>query len=258
MAGSCTENSALMGFVCFPSFPLSQRPPQSKILREDQNHNMYVTGCTEVEVKSTEEAFEVFWRGKSWNSGLLPHPSTLNVIHGQGNSIGSAPSGLALGHFQGWSHPHLLGAFRASPFPTLPNIPQPRNPSHPDAGRGGNCGKAAGFFGNVGCLSRAEEAAHRQHAAEPGIQPLPLRVHHQTGAGSSGCGRGQRAPGGFRLILGEFYGGCLGNGSRVPQVWRWRNSSSFCGEDGVKTLLIPLAFAFSFVFVGNLKLWEFE
>lgn len=44
--------------------PLPLRPPQSKILREDQNHNMYVTGCTEVEVKSTEEAFEVFWRGK--------------------------------------------------------------------------------------------------------------------------------------------------------------------------------------------------
>lgn len=40
------------------------RPPQSKILREDQNHNMYVAGCTEVEVKSTEEAFEVFWKGK--------------------------------------------------------------------------------------------------------------------------------------------------------------------------------------------------
>lgn len=39
------------------------RPPQSKILREDQNHNMYVAGCTEVEVKSTEEAFEVFWKG---------------------------------------------------------------------------------------------------------------------------------------------------------------------------------------------------
>ncbi|NWW46042.1 KIF23 protein, partial [Pedionomus torquatus] len=39
-------------------------PPQSKILREDQNRNMYVTGCTEVEVKSTEEAFEVFWRGQ--------------------------------------------------------------------------------------------------------------------------------------------------------------------------------------------------
>uniref|UniRef100_A0A673Z8R7 Kinesin-like protein n=1 Tax=Salmo trutta TaxID=8032 RepID=A0A673Z8R7_SALTR len=39
-------------------------PPQSKILREDQNHNMYVSGCTEVEVKSTEEAFQVFWRGQ--------------------------------------------------------------------------------------------------------------------------------------------------------------------------------------------------
>uniref|UniRef100_A0A8C5F9E0 Kinesin-like protein n=1 Tax=Gadus morhua TaxID=8049 RepID=A0A8C5F9E0_GADMO len=39
-------------------------PPQSKILREDQNHNMYVAGCTEVEVKTTEEAFEVFWRGQ--------------------------------------------------------------------------------------------------------------------------------------------------------------------------------------------------
>nr|XP_056721738.1 kinesin-like protein KIF23 [Euleptes europaea] len=39
-------------------------PPQSRILREDQNHNMYVAGCTEVEVKSTEEAFEVFWRGQ--------------------------------------------------------------------------------------------------------------------------------------------------------------------------------------------------
>uniref|UniRef100_A0A8B9MKA7 Kinesin family member 23 n=1 Tax=Accipiter nisus TaxID=211598 RepID=A0A8B9MKA7_9AVES len=50
-----------------PFEPIKPKPPQSKILREDQNHNMYVTGCTEVEVKSTEEAFEVFWRGKSWN-----------------------------------------------------------------------------------------------------------------------------------------------------------------------------------------------
>nr|XP_015809080.2 kinesin-like protein KIF23 isoform X3 [Nothobranchius furzeri] len=40
------------------------KPPQSRILREDQNHNMYVAGCTEVEVKSTEEAFEVFWKGQ--------------------------------------------------------------------------------------------------------------------------------------------------------------------------------------------------
>ncbi|MEQ2244687.1 hypothetical protein ILYODFUR_019803 [Ilyodon furcidens] len=44
--------------------PVRAKPPQSKILREDQNHNMYVAGCTEVEVKSTEEAFEVFWKGQ--------------------------------------------------------------------------------------------------------------------------------------------------------------------------------------------------
>uniref|UniRef100_A0A8C5LGC0 Kinesin-like protein n=1 Tax=Jaculus jaculus TaxID=51337 RepID=A0A8C5LGC0_JACJA len=42
----------------------SSKLPQSKMLREDKNHNMYVAGCTEVEVKSTEEAFEVFWRGQ--------------------------------------------------------------------------------------------------------------------------------------------------------------------------------------------------
>uniref|UniRef100_A0A6Q2YIW3 Kinesin-like protein n=1 Tax=Esox lucius TaxID=8010 RepID=A0A6Q2YIW3_ESOLU len=47
-----------------PCDPIRAKPPQSKILREDQNHNMYVAGCTEVEVKSTEEAFEVFWRGQ--------------------------------------------------------------------------------------------------------------------------------------------------------------------------------------------------
>ncbi|XP_061773141.1 kinesin-like protein KIF23 isoform X1 [Nerophis ophidion] len=39
-------------------------PPQSRLLREDQNHNMYVAGCMEVEVKSAEEAFQVFWRGQ--------------------------------------------------------------------------------------------------------------------------------------------------------------------------------------------------
>ncbi|XP_075714476.1 kinesin-like protein KIF23 isoform X5 [Rhinoderma darwinii] len=44
--------------------PIKPKPPQSKILREDQNHNMYVAGCTEVEVKTTEEAFDVFWRGQ--------------------------------------------------------------------------------------------------------------------------------------------------------------------------------------------------
>ncbi|XP_078130184.1 kinesin-like protein KIF23 isoform X8 [Sander vitreus] len=47
-----------------PFDPIRPKPPQSKILREDQNHNMYVAGCTEVEVKSTEEAFGVFWKGQ--------------------------------------------------------------------------------------------------------------------------------------------------------------------------------------------------
>ncbi|XP_056906963.1 kinesin-like protein KIF23 isoform X2 [Takifugu flavidus] len=39
-------------------------PPQSRLLREDQNHNMYVAGCMEVEVKSAQEAFQVFWKGQ--------------------------------------------------------------------------------------------------------------------------------------------------------------------------------------------------
>ncbi|XP_062922244.1 kinesin-like protein KIF23 isoform X4 [Mobula hypostoma] len=47
-----------------PPDPIKPKPPQSKNLREDSNHNMYVSGCTEVEVKSTEEAFEVFWKGQ--------------------------------------------------------------------------------------------------------------------------------------------------------------------------------------------------
>ncbi|KAF6130608.1 kinesin family member 23 [Phyllostomus discolor] len=47
-----------------PFDPIKPKPPQSKVLREDKNHNMYVAGCTEVEVKSIEEAFDVFWRGQ--------------------------------------------------------------------------------------------------------------------------------------------------------------------------------------------------
>ncbi|XP_043280255.1 kinesin-like protein KIF23 isoform X2 [Venturia canescens] len=37
---------------------------QSKIVREDGNKNMYVHAATEVEVKSAEEAFEIFQRGQ--------------------------------------------------------------------------------------------------------------------------------------------------------------------------------------------------
>uniref|UniRef100_A0A8C3G7E3 Kinesin-like protein n=1 Tax=Cyclopterus lumpus TaxID=8103 RepID=A0A8C3G7E3_CYCLU len=43
---------------------IKPKAPQSKTLREDQNHTMYVSGCVEVEVKSAEEAFQVFWRGQ--------------------------------------------------------------------------------------------------------------------------------------------------------------------------------------------------
>ena len=40
------------------------RAPVSKQLREDNNRNMYVQGVTEVEVKSTEEAYAMFWKGQ--------------------------------------------------------------------------------------------------------------------------------------------------------------------------------------------------
>ena len=40
------------------------RPPVSKQLREDNNRNMYVQGVTEVEVKSTEDAYAMFWKGR--------------------------------------------------------------------------------------------------------------------------------------------------------------------------------------------------
>lgn len=46
------------------------RPPQSRNLREDARHMMYVSGATEVEVKSTEEAFEVLNRGETSGRGL--------------------------------------------------------------------------------------------------------------------------------------------------------------------------------------------
>lgn len=52
-------------------FSLS-RPPQSKIMREDEAHNMYVSRVREAEVKSTEEAFEMLYRGEwPWPYGYL-------------------------------------------------------------------------------------------------------------------------------------------------------------------------------------------
>ena len=51
--------------VYFASFVCTCRAPTSKVLREDGSHNMYVSNCVEVEVKSTEEAYEVLLKGKS-------------------------------------------------------------------------------------------------------------------------------------------------------------------------------------------------
>lgn len=47
-----------------PANTVNPKPPQSKIMREDHDRNMYVSGVTEVEVKSTEEAFEVLYQGQ--------------------------------------------------------------------------------------------------------------------------------------------------------------------------------------------------
>ena len=54
------------------------RPPQSKGLREDASHNMYVSGATEVEVQSTAEAYEQLLKGSPCSSTIpchyhLPH-----------------------------------------------------------------------------------------------------------------------------------------------------------------------------------------
>ncbi|XP_077298174.1 kinesin family member pavarotti [Arctopsyche grandis] len=42
---------------------LGRKSPQTKIVREDAMHNMYVHGVTEVEVKTREEALEAFYKG---------------------------------------------------------------------------------------------------------------------------------------------------------------------------------------------------
>lgn len=49
--------------MCIKSCVCLCRPPQSKVMREDAKHNMYVNGAVEVEVKNTEEAFEVLLKG---------------------------------------------------------------------------------------------------------------------------------------------------------------------------------------------------
>lgn len=47
-----------------PSPPLSFRSLQSRIIREDANHNMYIHGVTELEIKSVDDAIEAFNLGQ--------------------------------------------------------------------------------------------------------------------------------------------------------------------------------------------------
>ncbi|XP_076802728.1 kinesin-like protein KIF23 isoform X2 [Clavelina lepadiformis] len=53
----------LLGDVQLDAFN-RPKPPQSKRLREDKKKNMFVYGVTEIEVKSTEEAFAAFHQGQ--------------------------------------------------------------------------------------------------------------------------------------------------------------------------------------------------
>ena len=63
---------------------LSPRPPKSKSLREDTHHNMYVSNVTEVEVKSTEEAFEALLRGQKRRRVAM---TTMNTESSRSHSV---------------------------------------------------------------------------------------------------------------------------------------------------------------------------
>lgn len=54
----------LINYVCLLIFTKCFRTLQSKIIREDANRHMFVHGVTEVEVKTVEEALEVFQMGQ--------------------------------------------------------------------------------------------------------------------------------------------------------------------------------------------------
>ena len=56
------------------------RAPTSKILREDVNHNMYVSGVVETEVKSPEEAYELFVKGSFRDLVYYSHSFSWNIV----------------------------------------------------------------------------------------------------------------------------------------------------------------------------------
>lgn len=53
-------------------------------MREDASHNMYVHSVTEVEVKSTEEAFEAFYKGQKRKRMAI---TTLNSESSRSHSV---------------------------------------------------------------------------------------------------------------------------------------------------------------------------
>lgn len=63
---------------------LSCRQLQVKIVREDASHNMYVHSVTEVEVKSTEDAFEAFYKGQKRKRMAI---TTLNSESSRSHSV---------------------------------------------------------------------------------------------------------------------------------------------------------------------------
>jgi len=66
------------------SDPIKQRQPSSKILREDPLRNMFVYDVTQTEVKSSEEAYDVFWKGQNKRKTAL---TLLNTESSRSHSV---------------------------------------------------------------------------------------------------------------------------------------------------------------------------
>ena len=64
----CTCTCTCTAYTCIDyitiAYVYKYRAPTSKIMREDTDRNMYVSGVTEVEVMSTEEAYDVLIQGQ--------------------------------------------------------------------------------------------------------------------------------------------------------------------------------------------------
>ncbi|XP_021941225.1 kinesin-like protein KIF23 isoform X3 [Zootermopsis nevadensis] len=67
-----------------PEDIIRSRQFQSKIVREDASHNMYVHSVTEIEVKSTEEAFDAFNKGQKRKRMAI---TTLNSESSRSHSV---------------------------------------------------------------------------------------------------------------------------------------------------------------------------